>query len=108
METQLDAFDLPNYRRTDPATSKAAGEAVTRTTRTSMARLLWTKIQSHPDRTVTELADILRAEKAVPWWRAVQVASKRLSDLEHRGEIRASGVRSCTLTGQEARTWRAT
>lgn len=108
-ETQLPLLETPNYRRTDPATAREAGEAITRSGRRKRHQaVLLALVESFPDRTAAEYSDLLVSERAMHWYRAYQLANKRISDLHSKGLVAVSGQRQCRVTGRMARTWRAT
>lgn len=55
-------------------------------------------VELHPDSTGRELERASRLRKI----------NARLSELERQGVVAASGVRTCSVTGEAATTWRAT
>lgn len=58
-------------------------------------------------RTSMEYAQLL-IDRGLPWLKAYQIASKRISDLEHGKLVRPAGERICEVSGHRARVWVAT
>ena len=93
-------FTAPIARRSDPPTShRSAAEHTATGARGANAELLYAAIAAHPDLTCGELLDFSGLDRAE--------CSKRLSDLHATFRIEAVAVRRCSVTGKNARTWRA-
>ena len=106
MNQQLSILDTPNYRRSDPATSKQAGEAITRSGRRKRDQdVLLNLVRMFPGSTSMELAQRL-IDGGAHWWKSYSLASKRVSDLHAKGLVVAVGERKCSVTGGKARIWR--
>lgn len=108
-----DLFDLPPIaRNSDPVTSKVAAAKYGETGRANDRKVVKCLVQQYPGHTVGELSEkfILHlVQRGVPATKAAlkgaRTTSKRLSDLETSGHIRAGLARKCRVTNHTARTW---
>lgn len=90
--------DVPNYRNTDPATSKMAGLAMTGSKKLNGDKrvVLWA-VGKYPGHTSKELAG-WAGEKN-------EMVHKRLPELLRAGMVRKGNERTCTISGSKAATW---
>jgi hypothetical protein len=115
MNGTADLFDLPPIaRKSDPPTSKAAAARYSATKRVKDRDVVRCLVQQYPGHTVGELSKLhiglLIARGMDPSDAALKggrTCSKRLSELEETGEIRAGTARECRATKHSARTWYA-
>lgn len=90
--------DHPLARRTDPATSHEAGQAIRSELPSEKARAL-RYVTTFPDQTAVELAEIAGD-------RDVRRIHRRLTELVREDRVIVSGSRKCTHTGRRAQTYR--
>jgi len=96
---QLSLFN-PIARRTDPITSHLAAQEVTREgIRGKQAAIVLELVRRCPGKTSLELSRMCDLDR-------YQIA-RRLSDLEHAGEVEKGEIRLCDIAGRMAVTWRA-
>ena len=101
----LDMFDTPIARSTDPETSKTAAAAQTESgKRASDAAILLELVKRYPGHTAAEYSYLLKG-RGVDWYHAARMPTKRLSDLLNRGSVRAGKPRLCRVTDRSARTY---
>lgn len=105
LEPQPDLFDEPPIaRRRDPATSKAAAAAYSKTDRPNDCELMLQLIREFPGRTAGEYGQLL-LERGFKPMKAIRMPTKRISDLLHGGRVRAGDARKCEISGRNARTY---
>ena len=87
--------------KNDPATSHEAAEGATRSgLREGQCLGVLALVRKFPDSTALELSVKGRTYDRY-------VIGRRVSELEHGGLIRKSGVKQCGVSGKKATTWKA-
>ncbi len=95
---QLTLFN-PIARNTDPVSSHMAASEITgHGIRQKQAAIILELVRKYPGRTSLELSRLCDLDR-------YQIA-RRLSDLEHAGEIEKGEIRVCRIAGRMAVTWR--
>lgn len=95
------ALRAPVAAKNDPATSREAGQAITRSgLREGQCLGVLALVRKFPDSTALELSVKGRTYDRY-------IIGRRVSELEHGGLIRKSGLTKCGVSGKKAVTWRA-
>ncbi len=94
---QLSLFS-PIARRSDPVSSHLAAREINQGIRSKQALIVLGLVRRHPGKTSLELSRLSDLDR-------YQIA-RRLSDLEHSGEVEKGEIRVCEIAGRMAVTWR--
>lgn len=95
---QLSIFDVPIARRTDPESSKLAGDALTHSgARGKQKQLALDAVKAHPGRTSLELAERTGLCRFF--------LAKRLADLNNAGDVHKGALIRCAVSGNLACPW---